>query len=218
MTENQDTGKGIMYLTRRRQMVEEQIRARGIRNERVLAAMLTVPRHRFVNPKDRDWAYEDHPIPIGQGQTVSQPYIVAFMTDILQVTRHHRVLEIGTGSGYQTAILAQLAKEVVSVEILPALAQRAKKILKKLGYDNIQILTADGHKGWPEKAPYHRILGTAAPRKIPPTLIDQLADGGRIVMPIGGLLTGQYLQIITKNKRGEVDSERSLPVRFVPMV
>ncbi|MFQ6612600.1 MAG: protein-L-isoaspartate(D-aspartate) O-methyltransferase [Fidelibacterota bacterium] len=218
MTENQDSGKLNMYFTQRRRMVEEQIKARGIHNERVLKAMRTVPRHQFVDDQDRDWAYGDHPIPIGQGQTVSQPYIVAFMTDMLKITKRHKVLEIGTGSGYQTAVLAQLAGEVISIEIIPSLAESARQKLEKLGYKNIRIFTGDGKRGWLPEAPYHRIIGTAAPRKIPATLTEQLTNSGRMVLPIGRLITGQYLQIITKDNQGKLNSNRSLPVRFVPMV
>jgi len=199
----------------RARMVAEQIRARGVRDGRVLDAMTRVPRERFVPDALRSEAYDDHPVSIGHGQTISQPYIVGYMTEALRLQPSHRVLEIGTGCGYQTAVLAELAREVFSVELLPALADRARATLTALGYTNIHIRAGDGYEGWPEHAPYDRILGAAAPADVPPALIAQLADGGILVIPIGTA----YQELRVLQKRGEVlDTLATLPVRFVPMV
>ncbi len=200
------------------QMVEDQIRKRGITDRRVLLAMKTVPRHLFVNKHQQQLAYFDGPLPIGHGQTISQPYIVAFMTDELQIESHHTVLEIGTGCGYQAAVLSILAKEVFSLEYVGKLAKSANKRLSDLGYTNININNANGIKGWKENAPYDRIIGTAAPASIPDKLIEQLAPEGRMIIPVGGSVFDQSLYIITKNKKGKVKINRSLSVRFVPMV
>lgn len=202
----------------RLQMVEDQIRRRGIADKRVLNAMATVPRHLFVDKLERRLAYFDGPLPIGHGQTISQPYIVAFMTDELQVESHHTVLEIGTGCGYQAAVLSMLAKEVISLEYVAKLATSASKRLNALGYNNIKVCAANGLNGWKENAPYDRIIGTAAPTSMPDKLIDQLALQGRMIIPVGGSVFDQSLYIITKNKKGKVKINRSLPVRFVPMV
>lgn len=211
------TGKENIRRARER-MVDLQLVARDIRDHRVLEAMRTVPRHLFVEDPEQDYAYEDHPIPIGHKQTISQPYIVAFMTEALKVEQHHTVLEIGTGSGYQTAILSILAKQVISLETVPELAETAAERLRDLGFLNIEVHCADGYEGWRWEAPYERILGTAAPRKLPQTLMDQLTRGGRMVLPIGYLITGQHLKIFTKKDNGKLEAEVSLPVRFVPMV
>lgn len=196
-------------------MVDEQIRKRGITDERVLAAMERVPRHLFVPPEAAEQAYEDYPLPIGMEQTISQPYIVALMTEALALEPTDRVLEIGTGSGYQTAILAELAKEVYSIEVVDALGQTARARLETLEYKNIQVRVGDGYRGWPEAAPFDAIIVTAAPQEIPRGLVDQLADAGRMVVPVG--LYYQDLYLIEKKGR-EVTHKKIAAVRFVPMV
>ncbi len=206
------------YDQSRLQMVEDQIRRRGIFDKRVLHAMATVPRHLFVGKLERPLSYFDGPLPIGHGQTISQPYIVAFMTDELQIESHHTILEIGTGCGYQAAILSMLAKKVISLEYVVKLAKSASKKLRDLGYKNITVHNTNGINGWEENAPYDRIIGTAAPTSMPNKLIDQLAPQGRMIIPVGGSIFNQSLYIITKNKKGNVKIKRSLPVRFVPMV
>jgi protein-L-isoaspartate(D-aspartate) O-methyltransferase len=199
----------------RQTMVDDHIRGRGITDQRVLAAMRSVPRERFVPETVTGQAYADHPLPIGYGQTISQPYIVAYMSETLQVTRSSKVLEIGTGSGYQAAILGELAGEVYSIEIVPELADRARQILDALGYKNIHVRTGDGYRGWPEQAPFDRIMVTAAPDHVPQPLVDQLATGGRLVIPVGR--TEQDLLLITRTPTGVVQ-QRTIPVRFVPLV
>jgi len=199
-------------------MVEYQIRRRGIQDSRLLKALESVPRHLFVSEDQYPFAYEDGPLPIGYGQSISQPYIVAYMTDALRVEKTHTVLEIGTGCGYQAAILSRLARKVISLEIIPELAKKAQKRLQQLGYENVSVFQSNGFEGWPELAPYDRIIGTAAPKKVPETLIDQLANNGRMILPVGSHLLNQYLQIITKDDKGNVSIDRSLAVRFVPMV
>ena len=199
----------------RARMVAEQIRARGIRDPRVLDALLRVPRHLFVPAQDRAEAYDDRPVGIGFGQTISQPYIVGYMTEALKVGPAHRVLEIGTGCGYQTAVLAELAAEVYSVELIDALAERARGTLDGLGYTNVHVRAADGYAGWHEHAPYDRILAAAAAAAVPPALFLQLVDGGILVIPVG--VTAQELQVL--QKRGDrIDTLATLPVRFVPMI
>jgi protein-L-isoaspartate(D-aspartate) O-methyltransferase len=202
----------------RKEMVEYQIRRRGITNSKLLAAIEQVPRHLFIDEEQRPFAYEDGPLPIGHGQSISQPYIVAFMTDALQVKKTHTVLEIGTGCGYQAAVLSLLARRVISLEIVPELAREARKRLRHLGYDNVTVVETDGYQGWPDEAPYDRIIGTAAPKEIPETLTRQLARNGRMVLPVGAHLFNQFLLIITKDAQGRVRKRRSLAVRFVPMV
>jgi len=202
----------------RRVMVQEQLRNRGISDERVLKAMGVIPRHQFVSADQQDFAYEDGPLPIGEAQTISQPYIVAYMTEVLQVQEEHTVLEIGTGSGYQAALLSMLAARVISLEIVVELGHAAAERLKKLGYTNVEVHVTDGKKGWPEQAPYDRILVTAAPRKVPEALIKQLNNTGRMVIPVGQNPFNQSLEIITKTESGDVEVEPSLPVRFVPLV
>jgi protein-L-isoaspartate(D-aspartate) O-methyltransferase len=196
-------------------MVAEQIKARGVRAPRVLAALAHVPRHHFLPEAQRAEAYEDRPISIGHGQTISQPYIVAYMTEALQVDVEHRVLEIGTGCGYQTAILAELAAEVYSIERVPELAERARRTLDAQGYTNVHIRTGDGYAGWPEHAPFDRIIGAAAAEDVPPVLVEQLADGGILVIPVG--TWSQELRVLQKRGRS-LDTLATLPVRFVPMV
>ena len=199
----------------RTRMVAEQIRARGVRDARVLEAMIRVPREQFVPRSARSEAYDDHPLSIGHGQTISQPYIVGYMSEALQLGPAHRVLEIGTGCGYQTAVLAELAGEVFSVELLPALADRARETLAALGYTNVHIRAGDGYEGWPEHAPYDRILAAAAPEAVPPALTAQLVDGGILVIPIG--TADQELRVL--QKRGlALETLATLPVRFVPMI
>ena len=202
---------------RRLQMVEDQILRRGISDKRVLNAMETVPRHLFVEKHQQQLAYFDGPLPIGHEQTISQPYIVAFMTEELRIQAHHTVLEIGTGCGYQSAILSILAKKVISLEYVAKLAETASNRIRKLNYSNIQVYSVNGFDGWTENAPYDRIIGTAAPTSMPDKLIEQLSTQGRMIIPIGSMFD-QSLFIITKNKKGVVKIKRSLPVRFVPMV
>ena len=202
----------------RKLMIKNQLQSRGIRDDAVLEVMRSVERHNFVPENYRDRAYSDGPLPIGHGQTISQPYIVAFMTEQLQVSSQHKVLEIGTGSGYQAAILGELAKHVFTIEIIPELAEDAKNILGHLSYKNITVRAGDGYKGWPEEAPFERIMVTAAPTEIPQTLIDQLAPGGRMILPVGAQFLVQYLWVIEKDDQGTVTKEKILPVRFVPMV
>ena len=202
----------------RKLMIKNQLQSRGIRDDAVLKVMRSVERHNFVPENYRDRAYSDGPLPIGHGQTISQPYIVAFMTEQLQVSSQHKVLEIGTGSGYQAAILGELAKHVFTIEIIPELAEGAKNILNHLSYKNITVRAGDGYKGWPEEAPFERIMVTAAPTEIPQTLIDQLAPGGRMILPVGAQFLVQYLWVIEKDDQGTVTKEKILPVRFVPMV
>jgi protein-L-isoaspartate(D-aspartate) O-methyltransferase len=192
----------------------ELIRARGVRDKAVLAAMSKVPRHRFVLASEAHLAYGDHPLPIGHGQTISQPFIVAYMTEAAEVSGQEKVLEIGTGSGYQAAILGELAKEVYTIEIIPELARRARQTLGELGYKNIQVKTGNGYLGWPEHAPFDAIIVTAAPDEVPPALVEQLALNGKMVIPVGTLY--QEMVIITKTEKGLIE-KRTIPVRFVPM-
>lgn len=195
-------------------MVETQIIARGVKDKRVLEAMLKVERHKFVPLNLQKYAYEDYPLEIGEGQTISQPYIVALMTELLELKGNEKVLEIGTGSGYQAAILAELCKKVYTIEIIPSLAENAKKLLKNLGYKNIKVKTGDGFYGWKEYAPFDGIIVTCAPSDIPKPLIDQLAEGGRMVIPVGDIY--QELLLIKKEK-GKLIRKSIIPVRFVPM-
>ena len=199
----------------REQMIAEQIRARDVRDARVLGAFARVPREDFVPAQSRHEAYADHPVPIGHGQTISQPYIVAYMTAALRLEAAHRVLEIGTGCGYQTAVLAELAHEVFSVELIPALAEEAEERLARLGYRNVHVTVGDGHQGWPEHAPYDRILVAAAAESVPPPLLEQLADTGILVIPVGRW--NQELRVLQKHGT-RVDLLATLAVRFVPLV
>lgn len=199
----------------RHDMVRRTIESRGVRDTAVLRAMRAVPRHRFIPEFPPDAAYGDSPLPIGYGQTISQPYVVAFMAEAAALEPDDRVLEIGAGSGYGAAVLAELAAQVFTIEIVPELAERARKILEETGYDNVHVLTGNGWLGWPEHAPYDAVVVTAAPDKIPESLVDQLAGEGRMVIPVGTFF--QELQVLRKTDRGLI-LEASLPVRFVPMV
>ena len=210
-------GEEDRFTAERRRMVQEQLSSPGynITNARVLAALGKVPRHRFVPAELRHQAYADGPLPIGHGQTISQPYIVAFMTGQLDPQPMDRVLEIGTGSGYQAAVLALLVAEVYTIEIVEALAQRAEVDLKRLGYTNIHVRAGDGCQGWPEAAPFDAIIVTCAPEKVPPPLVEQLKDGGRMIIPVGPM--GDQ-ELVLLRKRGEQLEQRAvLSVRFVPM-
>jgi protein-L-isoaspartate(D-aspartate) O-methyltransferase len=200
---------------RRATMVETQIAARGVRDPRVLAAMRKVPRHLFVEPSERVRAYEDHPLPIAGSQTISQPYIVALMTELLALPEHARVLEIGTGSGYQSAVLGEIADDVYSIEILPELARASAQKLAELGYKNVTVKEGDGYRGWPEHAPFDGIIVTAAPESVPQPLIEQLAPGGRMVIPVGTFF--QELKVFTREPNGRISERSIIPVRFVPM-
>jgi len=199
-----------------KKMVREQIIRRGISNNQVIDVMQNTPRHRFVPDGVADYAYQDNALPIGKGQTISQPYIVAFMTETLDVDSTYKVLEIGTGSGYQAAVLSPLVKHVYTIEIVKMLAQRADSTLQALSYNNVTVRWGDGYKGWPEEAPFDRIIGTAAPPEIPKALIDQLKPGGKMVLPVG--TNWQEIVVLTKSKSGKIQKKNVLPVRFVPMV
>lgn len=200
----------------RQRMVDQQLRSRDIVDERVLAAMGRVPRHLFVEPAQERFAYEDRPLPIGAGQTISQPYIVALMTQLLQVRPSHRILEVGTGSGYQAAVLAELAAEVYTVEIIPSLAEGARAHLEALGYQNVHVRQGDGYEGWREFAPFDGIVVTAGAPQIPPPLIEQLREGGRMAIPVGA--AGGTQDLILGEKHGGRFQIRSIaPVLFVPL-
>lgn len=201
----------------REKMVEQQIKARGITDQNVLSAMLKVPRHLFVPENERAYAYGDYPLSVGYGQTISQPYIVAFMTEQLEVQPHDKILEIGTGSGYQAAILAELCDSVFSIEIHKPLAMRADSLLNKLGYRNIYIKSGDGYAGWPEHAPFDKIIVTCAPSHIPDPLIEQLKENGRMIIPVEKNYRTQEL-ILLKKEKGKIRQTDVLPVRFVPMI
>lgn len=206
----------VSYSKERAAMVREQLISRGIKDEKVLGAMLKVERHRFVPPAYQNEAYEDYPLPVGEGQTISQPYIVAFMTEALELKKEDKVLEIGTGSGYQAAILAEICDSVFTIEIFQSLALSAMKTLDELGYSNVFVKIGDGYKGWAEHAPYDAIIVTCAPADIPEMLEKQLAEGGRMIIPVGG----DYAQnlILLEKKSGKLQKRTVLPVRFVPMI
>jgi protein-L-isoaspartate(D-aspartate) O-methyltransferase len=195
-------------------MVRTQIEARGVANPRVLEAMRTVPRHLFVPEAYRDEAYADHPLPIGRGQTISQPYIVAVMTELLDPQPTDRVLEVGTGSGYQAAVLSLLVDKVTTIEIVPELAERARRDLARLGYENVEVIRGDGYRGVPEQAPFDGIMVTAAPEKVPKPLTEQLKPGARLVIPVGGRY--QELRVLHRTDEG-IRTRTIFPVRFVPM-
>jgi len=202
----------------RKDMVENQLRPRGITNDRVLDVMGDVPRHLFVAEDLRDEAYMDGPLSIGFDQTISQPYIVAFMTEVLKVEQQHSVLEIGTGCGYQSAVLSSLAKHVISLERIKELAESAQRRLRKLDYSNVDVVHGNGWNGYKQKAPFDRIIVTAGANKIPKALLDQLANGGILVIPVGKIMFSQTLRIISKDSNGNVTKQTSLPVRFVRLV
>jgi protein-L-isoaspartate(D-aspartate) O-methyltransferase len=202
-------------LTARHRMVQDQIKARGIKDQGVLSAMLKVQRERFVPSDVAAQAYADRPLPIGHGQTISQPFIVAYMTEALQVTNNKKVLEIGTGSGYQAAVLGELAREVYTIEIVPELADRARNTLAALGYRNVRVRTGDGYLGWPEQAPFDAIMVTAAPDHVPQPLADHLEVNGRMVIPVG--VAFQDMVLVSRTPTGIVQ-QRTIPVRFVPLV
>ena len=213
------------YAAQRQQMVDEiaEDARRLIRyinkdslSDRVMKVMGTVPRHQFVPPSSRASAYENRPLPIGYGQTISQPYIVALMTDLLQPQADHKVLEIGTGSGYQAAVLSELVNEVYSIEIIDALGKKSKRVLEDLGYDNVSTLVADGYDGWPEHAPFDSIIVTAGISHIPPPLIRQLKNGGRMVIPVGSSFQTQQLTLVRKDQNGAITTQQIIPVIFVP--
>jgi protein-L-isoaspartate(D-aspartate) O-methyltransferase len=203
------------YSGQRRRMVDQQLRARGIRDERVLEAMTSVPRHQFVAPELADAAYDDRPLPIGHGQTISQPYVVALMTELVRPLPGERALDIGTGCGYQAAVLAELVEEVYSIEIVEPLAEQARQHLEQLGYHNVQVRHGDGYRGWIEHAPFDVIIVAAAPDHVPRPLLDQLAPGGRLVIPVGRF--AQELMLLEKQFDGSVRERQIAPVRFVPM-
>lgn len=203
--------------SQRSDMVRTQIAAREVSNQAVLAALERVPRHRFVPENRRSRAYEDSPLPIGHGQTISQPYIVALMTEQLRLQDDDRVLEIGAGSGYQAAILAELVREVVTIEIVEPLARQSAALFDELGYRNITAVVGDGYYGWEERAPYDAIIVTAGARQIPPPLMAQLKPGGRMVIPVGETTWTQHLLLVEKDEEGESRTENLMPVRFVPL-
>ncbi len=206
------------FHSERNRMVSRQIEGRGIDDPRVLSAMRKVPRHLFVREQDRDQAYNDHPLPIGLGQTISQPYIVALMTQLAALDSDDIVLEVGTGSGYQAAVLAQLAETIYTVEILQQLGDQASERFKRLGHSNVESRIADGYYGWEEHAPFDAIVVTAAAEHIPPPLIRQLKAGGVMVIPVGNRFQVQTLMLVEKTKEGKTTSRSLLPVRFVPLV
>lgn len=201
----------------RAEMVARQIEDRGVNNKQVLAALRKVPRHEFVPDSEKRHAYRDTPLPIGEGQTISQPYIVALMTELAQPDPSDRVLEVGTGSGYQAAVLAEIVEHVYTIEIEPTLAQRAADVLRRLGYSNVTVRAGDGYVGWEEHAPFDIIVVTAAPDHIPQPLLDQLKPGGRMVAPVGPVFSTQELRVFEKDATGKVISKNVTPVRFVPL-
>ena len=202
------------YTAARERMVADQIERRGVRDPQVIAAMRQVPRHLFVPKALRGMSYSDRPLPIGEGQTISQPYVVALMTELLAPTGEEKVLEIGTGSGYHAAVLSRVVGEVYTLEIVPGLGSRAARLLEGLGYDNVHVRIGDGYHGWPDEEPFDAMVLTAAPEEVPPPLIDQLRLGGKIVVPLGG--DDQELIVLTKGEQG-LRRQRITPVRFVPM-
>ena len=212
-----EKSKEDVYRLRREKMVADQIAARGVKDEKVLLAMGSVPRHKFVSEDLINSAYEDRPLPIGCGQTISQPYIVALMTQLLNLAEKDKVLEVGTGSGYQAAILSGIVKEVYTIEIFEELGTSAGKRLKDLGYQNVKVKVADGYYGWPEEAPFDAIIVTCAATHIPPPLIEQLKDGGTMCIPVGSVFWTQNLMLV-KKKDGKIIAKSVLPVRFVPLL
>ena len=205
------------YIQKRMQMVQKDIQGRGVKDPKVLEAMGKIPRHLFVDESFKEKAYADHPLPIGEGQTISQPYVVALMTEALRLRPEDRVLEIGTGSGYQAAVLADIVKEVYTIEIRKPLAESASKRLHELGYKNIQVRCADGYFGWEEVAPFDAVMVTAASNHIPPALLKQLKEGGRLIIPVGSTTFHQTLTLVTKEK-GDLRVEQLGGVVFVPLI
>jgi protein-L-isoaspartate(D-aspartate) O-methyltransferase len=205
------------YDSARETMVSEQIVARGIRDQRVIAAMRKVPRHLFVPPAERDRAYADAPAPIGEGQTISQPYIVALMTELARPQPGDRVLEVGTGSGYQAAVLSPLVAHVYTIELEATLARRAETVLREQKHENVTVRTGDGYAGWPEHAPFDIIMVTAAPERVPQPLIDQLKPGGRLIVPVGPRFSVQQLQLLEKDASGAIKTRNVSAVMFVPL-
>jgi protein-L-isoaspartate(D-aspartate) O-methyltransferase len=203
---------------REREEMARVIEWRGVRDRATLAAMRVVPRHEFVPTDERDRAYGDHPLPIGYGQTISQPYIVAYMTEVLRAKPGMRILEVGTGSGYQAAVLAEIGARVYTIEIFQALASAARERLERLGYDSVEVRHGDGHFGWAEAAPFDAVIVTAAAGFIPPALVEQLSPGGRMVIPVGSVYGVQNLILVEKDEGGRISTENLLPVRFVPML
>jgi protein-L-isoaspartate(D-aspartate) O-methyltransferase len=212
-----ETPAGISWEAARQRMVERQLAARGVKDKRVLAAMGKVPRQEFVPLVSRAQAYADRPLPIGQGQTISQPYIVAVMTEAIDPRPGQRVLEVGTGSGYQAAILAELVDEVFTVELLPELAAAADKRLARLGYRNVHVKAGDGYEGWPDKGPFDVVVVTCGAKEVPRPLFEQLKQGGKMVIPVGEVGKVQTLRVITKGPGGKREVQDLLPVRFVPL-
>lgn len=204
------------YQQKREQMVNQHIKPRGISDKRTLEAMRSVERHKMVPEPLVPYAYEDRPLPIGNDQTISQPFMVAFMTQAIRPKPGMKVLEIGTGSGYQAAVLAEIVDEVYTIETVEELAESAKKKLREMGYDNIHFKVGDGYHGWEEHAPFDAIIVTAAPESIPPRLLEQLKEGGRMVIPVGPTSASQTLRLVQKKKNGKITTENLLPVRFVP--
>jgi protein-L-isoaspartate(D-aspartate) O-methyltransferase len=204
------------YTRQRVEMVEQQIKARGIKNISVIHSLLKVKRHLFVPPEYRHQAYGDFPLPIGFNQTISQPYVVAYMTEILEPDKSMKVLEIGTGSGYQAAVIAEICKEVYSIELIDSLAIKARETLASAGYNNIRVKTGDGYLGWPEFEPFDAILVTCAPVEIPQNLLNQLAEGGKMIIPAGE--QDNQVLVLLQKKNGKILRTETLPVRFVPMV
>ena len=216
--QEQEEDREAIFIQRRQSMVINQLQSRDIIDSKVLQAMLTVPRHQFVDEHIREAAYNDYPLAIGEGQTISQPYIVALMTQLLELKGGEKVLEIGTDSGYQAAVLAEIVKEVYTVEIYESLSKESEKLLKDLGYQNIKFKVGDGYYGWEEYAPYDAIIVTCAPDHVPPSLLQQIReDGGRIVIPVGGIWMVQTLMKIEKIE-GKIKSKGIIGVRFVPMI
>jgi len=209
--------QGNSYASRRDKMIEQQIQKRGIQNPRVLEAMRDVNRHLFIPPEMKPQAYEDRPLPIHFDQTISQPYIVALMTELLDPQPNDIILEVGTGSGYQAAVLAKIVRHVYSIEIIEGLAKEAAERLKRLKYNNVIVRAGDGYQGWPEQAPFDGIIVTAAAPHIPPPLIQQLKPGGKMIIPVGATSAVQELLLIEKKKDGTITQKSVLPVRFVPL-
>jgi len=205
------------FASARERMVQDQIIARGIKDSATLYAMKKVPRHEFVPSESIGYAYDDTPLPIGSEQTISQPYIVALMTELIKPKKSHRILEVGTGSGYQAAVLAEIVDSVYTIEILPELAASSAERLKRLGYGNVIVRCGDGYEGWQEFAPFDGILVTAAAENIPQPLIDQLKDGGILVIPVGSVMSVQKLLLVKKHGN-DIETQTILPVRFVPLI